>query len=143
MTSEDLFPTRMEQDQKRFTRLDPVIHARNQDRWSGPLGEEALSRYERDGFLWFEGFFSQERVRPFFDELKEMAKDMDLPFLGAVPINMALRAHSDEGTPLANFDNDPQLCAELEAVVKNLAGQVSIHTLSDEAQQPTLSVSEG
>ncbi|HCE40406.1 MAG: ectoine hydroxylase [Alcanivorax sp.] len=78
MTSEDLFPTRMEQDQKRFTRLDPVIHARNQDRWSGPLGEEALSRYERDGFLWFEGFFSQERVRPFFDELKEMAKDTDL-----------------------------------------------------------------
>ncbi len=71
-----------------------------------------------------------------------MAKDMGLPFLGSVPINMRLRANSDEGTPLANFDDDHQLGAELQTVVKNLAGQVSVHALSDEAQQPTLSVSE-
>lgn len=78
MTSEDLFPTRHEQHHDRFPRLDPVIHARNQARWDGPLDEVALSHYERDGFLWFEGFFSQERMRPFFDELKEMAKDSEL-----------------------------------------------------------------
>ncbi|MBM7335539.1 MAG: ectoine hydroxylase [Alcanivorax sp.] len=78
MSNEDLYPTRREEDHKRFARLDPVVHARNQERWAGPLGEESLSRYERDGFLWFEGFFSQERMRPFFDELNDMAKDTEL-----------------------------------------------------------------
>ena len=78
MSSEDLFPTRHDERHERFSRIDPVIHARNQERWNGPLDEVSLSRYERDGFLWFEGFFSQERMRPFFDELKEMAKDTAL-----------------------------------------------------------------
>jgi len=74
------FPSRLEEGhgQDPFVRLDPVVHSRNQWRWQGPLGEEALSRYERDGFLWFEGFFSQERMEPFFDELKEMAEDKSL-----------------------------------------------------------------
>jgi len=74
----DLFPTRLESERDMFPRLDPVVHSRNQDRWDGPLGEEALSRYERDGFLWFEGFFSRERVAPFFDELRGMALDRAL-----------------------------------------------------------------
>lgn len=78
MNDEDLYPTRTEEQRKRFTRLDPVIHARNQERWAGPLGEESLSRYERDGFLWFEGFFSRERMRPFFDELTRIAEDDEL-----------------------------------------------------------------
>jgi len=74
----DPFPTRLGDKREMFPRLDPVIHSRNQSRWDGPLGEEALSRFERDGFLWFEGFFSRERVAPFFDELNEMAKDTEL-----------------------------------------------------------------
>jgi ectoine hydroxylase len=32
-----------------------------------------LSRFERDGFLWFEGFFAQERMSPFFEELEDLA----------------------------------------------------------------------
>lgn len=78
MTTTDLFPTRLQQPQERFARIDPVIHARNQSRWQGPLGEEVLSRYERDGYLWFEGFFSRERTEPFFQELKELAEDSEL-----------------------------------------------------------------
>lgn len=74
----DPFPTRLESEREMFPRIDPVIHSRNQDRWDGPLGEEALSRYERDGFLWFEGFFSRERVAPFFDELRDLAADRTL-----------------------------------------------------------------
>jgi ectoine hydroxylase len=61
-----------------FPRLDPVIHSRNQARWQGPLDEVALSRYERDGFLWFEGFFARERIEPFFQDLKEMHQDEGL-----------------------------------------------------------------
>ncbi|WP_165855333.1 ectoine hydroxylase [Marinobacter sp. JSM 1782161] len=79
MTSEnDSFPSRLREKQAPFVRTDPIVHARNQWRWDGPLDEVALSRYERDGFLWFSGFFSQERMAPFFDELKTMAEDRHL-----------------------------------------------------------------
>ncbi len=67
-----------------------------------------------------------------------MATEMGLPFLGTIPINMRLRAHSDAGTPLANFENDAQLGEELIAVVRKLAGQVSVATM--ENSQPTLNV---
>lgn len=74
----DPFPSRLVRSKEPFVRTDPVVHSRNQHRWDGPLDEESLSRYERDGFLWFEGFFSQERMQPFFDELKEISKDKEL-----------------------------------------------------------------
>lgn len=77
--SEDLYPTRSRAGGARpFARHDGVVHSRNQQRWAGPLGEEVLSRYERDGFLWFEGFFSPEHIQPFFGELKDMAADAEL-----------------------------------------------------------------
>ena len=75
MTEQEQYPTRQGTDIEPFPRLDPVIHSRNQRRWEGPLSEDTLARYERDGFIWFEGFFSEERVRPFFDDLAEIAKD--------------------------------------------------------------------
>src|SRR5690606_39181022 len=59
-------------------RREPVVHARYQQRWDGPLDEVALSHYERDGFLWFEGFFSRERVEPFFEELSALSCDSKL-----------------------------------------------------------------
>lgn len=71
-----------------------------------------------------------------------MAQDMSVPFLGAVPINMALRAHSDEGTPEANFTHDTTLAGELESVVQRLAGQISIHAVGGAFMQPTISISE-
>lgn len=74
----DYYPTRTSGHLDPFPRIDPVVHARNQLRWEGPLDEVALSRYERDGFLWFEGFFSHDRVTPFLDELREMARDQTL-----------------------------------------------------------------
>ena len=76
--SNDRFPTRLSEHRDMFPRLDPVVHSRNQNRWSGPLDEVALSRYERDGFLWFGGFFSRERIDVFFEELAEMATDKRL-----------------------------------------------------------------
>ncbi|MFW5927173.1 MAG: phytanoyl-CoA dioxygenase family protein, partial [Wenzhouxiangella sp.] len=74
----DPFPTRLPERRELVRRIDPVVHARTDRRWDGPLDEVALSRYERDGFLWFKGFFSRERMEPFFDELKEMANDREL-----------------------------------------------------------------
>lgn len=70
-----------------------------------------------------------------------MAQEMGVPFLGAVPINMALRANSDQGDPTANFTGDPKLAAGLESLVRNLAGRVSVHALGSAFQQPTISIS--
>jgi len=70
-----------------------------------------------------------------------MAQQMEVPFLGAVPINMALRANSDSGDPTANFTDDSTLASELEHVVKTLAGQISVKALSGAFQQPTISIS--
>ncbi|HRQ73744.1 MAG TPA: Mrp/NBP35 family ATP-binding protein [Phycisphaerales bacterium] len=59
-----------------------------------------------------------------------MAQRLGLPFLGAVPINMALRANSDTGEPLKNFDPDAAggraLPVALETLAGNLEAQVAL-----------------
>ncbi|WP_148863149.1 ectoine hydroxylase [Marinobacter fonticola] len=113
-----------------FVRLDPVVHSRNQWRWDGPLGEVALSKYERDGFLWFEGFFSQERMQPFFDELKEMASDKKLmesdqiitdPESGEIRSVFAMHELSDH---FSRLTRDPRI---LGMVRQLLGSEVYIH----------------
>ncbi|MBL9119320.1 MAG: Mrp/NBP35 family ATP-binding protein [Phycisphaerae bacterium] len=69
-----------------------------------------------------------------------MAQTMGLPFLGSIPIIMALRANSDAGTPLRNWE-DPRLATALDRFVKNVASQVSIASFGNRFVQPTLSVS--
>lgn len=68
-----------------------------------------------------------------------LAQELSLPFLGAVPINMQLRANCDNGEPLKNWEDD-QLAEELDTLCKNLASQISIATLSGKFIQPTLSI---
>jgi ATP-binding protein involved in chromosome partitioning len=70
-----------------------------------------------------------------------MAQEMGVPFLGAVPINMNLRANSDGGDPTANFTGGRNLADPLEAMVRNVAGQISIVSLSGHSAAPSLSVS--
>jgi ectoine hydroxylase len=74
----DFYPTRLDTPIDKLRRTAPIVHSQAEKRWTGPLDEQSLSRFERDGFLWLEGFFSQDRVAPFLDELKEMAKDETL-----------------------------------------------------------------
>ncbi len=69
-----------------------------------------------------------------------MASGMNLPFLGALPIHMELRTNCDNGTPLENWNASPTLANELDTLCRNLAGQISIATMSGELVQPTLSV---
>jgi ATP-binding protein involved in chromosome partitioning len=55
---------------------------------------------------------------------KKRAAELDIPFLGEVPINIQVRVHGDEGRLAANFDDQQaapffeQICCRL---VKNLA----------------------
>ena len=70
-----------------------------------------------------------------------MAQEMGVGYLGAVPIHMALRANSDGGDPTANFTGDPKLAGALEDMVKQLAGKISVQSLSGGYLQPTISIS--
>ncbi len=70
---------------------------------------------------------------------RQMAEELGVPFLGAVPINMALRANSDAGNPTANF-TPGTLAQELEALVKNVAGQISVRALEGAYAGPQISV---
>ena len=53
------------------------------------------------------------------------AQELGLPYLGAIPMFTELRVNSDHGKPEWNFTTNPKLAAALEAVVRNLAGEVS------------------
>ena len=70
-----------------------------------------------------------------------MAQEMNLPFLGAIPVTPALSANGDAGNPTANFTTKGPLPDALTRIVQNLAGQVSMATLRNVVAQPTLSIS--
>lgn len=70
-----------------------------------------------------------------------MANEMGVHFLGTIPINMGLRTRSDDGNPTGNFEDDGQLAEELNTVVGNLAGRISVHNADASFVQPTISVS--
>lgn len=74
-----------------------------------------------------------------------MAQRLGLPFLGAVPINMALRANSDSGEPTNNFNPDTAggeaLPAALDALITTLEGQVALASMKQGKSKPSLSVS--
>lgn len=69
---------------------------------------------------------------------QQMAQQMGVPFLGMVPINMALRANSDTGSPLKNFEPGSKLGEQLQAVVRSLQGQVNVSKM--EARTPSISI---
>jgi ATP-binding protein involved in chromosome partitioning len=74
-----------------------------------------------------------------------MAQRLGVPFLGAIPITMSLRANSDEGNPTANFTGaDPagkRLTQALEGVVQQVKNQVALAQMRSGAVKPTLSIS--
>jgi len=67
------------------------------------------------------------------------AQSLSLPYLGAIPMFTELRQNSDAGRPSANFEGNPRLRDALEAVTRNLAGEVSKRNLQSAA--PVLNIS--
>jgi ATP-binding protein involved in chromosome partitioning len=50
---------------------------------------------------------------------RQKAEELNVPFLGEVPLNMQIRTAGDAGKPLANFEN-PIVAAPLEKIVGSL-----------------------
>ena len=63
------------------------------------------------------------------------ARQLDLPFLGELPMYTELRVNSDQGNPTANFEANPKLRDSLEQIVKRLAGEVSKRNLAGSGPQ--------
>ena len=74
-----------------------------------------------------------------------MAQRLNHPYLGAVPINMALRENGDTGKPSANFDaataGGEALPKALSAMVDQFEAQVTLSQMGKGAGKPTLSIS--
>ena len=74
-----------------------------------------------------------------------MAQRLNHPFLGAIPINMALRKNCDGGKPTHNFDpataGGEELPKALEALVEQLEAQVMLASMGKGSSKPTLTVS--
>jgi ATP-binding protein involved in chromosome partitioning len=73
-----------------------------------------------------------------------MAQRIGVPFLGAIPINMALRANCDSGEPEKNFAaataGGGALPAAIESFITTLEGQVALASLKQGKGKPTLSI---
>jgi len=71
MIAEDLYPSRIENQPKRFARKDPILYEGGD--LKDPLTPEGIAQYERDGFLSLPGLFSDEEVAAYRTELKRLA----------------------------------------------------------------------
>ena len=60
---------------------------------------------------------------------EQMAQRLGLPFLGAGPIHMELRANSDAGNPTANFSGPPKLAAALEKLSRRVEDEVALSSM--------------
>jgi len=76
---------------------------------------------------------------------EQMAQRLGLPFLGAIPINTALRTNSDSGDPSANFEpataGGEQLPKSLIGLAQNLESQVALASLRQGRTRPKLTIS--
>ncbi|MBP7747421.1 MAG: Mrp/NBP35 family ATP-binding protein [Phycisphaerae bacterium] len=57
---------------------------------------------------------------------QKAAAELNVPFLGAIPLNIALRVHGDAGRPFANFtDVEPHIAEALNQFVERLQAVVA------------------
>ena len=60
---------------------------------------------------------------------RKAAKDLGVPFLGEIPIELSLREDSDAGTPALDAHPDAPASLALREVAQNLAGRISVQSL--------------
>ncbi len=71
---------------------------------------------------------------------EKAAHEMDVPFLGAIPLNARIREFADQGTPEDTFTKAPdEVIRAVEEMAAATAGQISVRNLMPTAQ-PSLSI---
>lgn len=126
----DFYPTRDDFVPDMFPRQEPVIHSSDLQQRQGPLDRQQLSQYENDGFLWLEGFFPEQAVTPFQDELRQMALREDVRDLKQVVMDEERRtirsvfAMHELSEAFDRMTRDPRI---LDMVRQILGSEVYIH----------------
>jgi ATP-binding protein involved in chromosome partitioning len=70
---------------------------------------------------------------------EKAAAELQVPFLGALPLYPELRVNSDSGQPEHNFTGTPELAKALESIAQTLAGEISRRNLAGDG--PKLEIS--
>jgi ATP-binding protein involved in chromosome partitioning len=70
---------------------------------------------------------------------EQVAHQLNLPFLGELPMFTELRVNSDAGNPHANYEKNPELRDALNHIVSTLAGEVSKRNVEGAAPELTIS----
>jgi len=72
------------------------------------------------------------------DGARRMAQDIGLPFLGALPLQMAIRAQTDAGHPTVAADPDGAAARAYHAIAREVAAQIAALPLYDAVHRPTV-----
>ena len=69
---------------------------------------------------------------------ERMAAEMELPFLGPLPLHISMRHNADAGTPSGNFEINDDITAAIDHLAGELAHRISIQAAS--MAPPSISV---
>lgn len=124
----DAYPSRQFAHPRWLARLDPVVYpARNR---TGPLSEEQLSRFDRDGFLILPDVFSPGEIALFRKELQRLSQDESIlqsraairePDSGALRSLFAIHRSNDLFVRVARDERTAGVASQL------LGGEVYVH----------------
>jgi ATP-binding protein involved in chromosome partitioning len=70
---------------------------------------------------------------------QKAAVELDVPFLGAIPLNAQIRHNGDAGVPNAQFEISEPVTESIRGVVQTLAGRISVRSMLQVAP-PTLTI---
>ena len=66
---------------------------------------------------------------------RRVSEDMQLPFLGEIPLSTKIRVQSDRGSPVVLSDPGSSQAQAFVEVAENLAAQISIRNMAGEGKQ--------
>lgn len=69
----DLYPSRIKAAPEIIERKDPVVYPQTTQK--GPLEEEQIQFYDKNGYLFFDEFFSREEVKNLRNEMRKIWQD--------------------------------------------------------------------
>lgn len=123
----DLYPSRIEEKPRILPRRDPVVYPNELE---GPLTNDALSAYERDGYLFLESFFTPEETAALQGELRRLLEESR----GSKRSEVILEPEGEEVRSIFAVHREPGLFQKLsrhpkliDAVKQILGSDVYVH----------------
>ena len=78
MTKNDLYPSRVSDKPGTMMRVDPVVWGGVDAVPNGPLSQEQLDSFDKNGFVWLEGLLEAEEVERYRAEMSRMTHDQEI-----------------------------------------------------------------